>query len=157
MLAGTDLRPLWASLGAASVLLMAISAAVGSPKPVHWASFLLAVGYSARLLVDRAPIDPGAPVFGAALLLSSELALWSLELRRAGHQDPGLLVERAAWTLAVAFAGMALGALVLSAATLHVARSLAMTAAGGVAAAGAIWMVAALARQRSGDAKRGDR
>jgi hypothetical protein len=150
VLASENLRPLWISLGAAAVLLVASGVTVGSPRTVHWASFLLAAAYAARLVVDGAPLDPGAPVFGAGLLLFSELGLWSLELRRAGSQEPALLVERASWTLALAFAGMALGALALTGASANVASSVALTAAGGAAATGAIWLIAALARERSG-------
>ena len=58
------------------------------------------------------------------------------------------MADRLLRTLALALAGIVAAPLALAAATLNIARSLPLTAAGAAAAAAAIWLIAMLARRR---------
>ncbi len=110
--------------------------------------WLLVAAYAARLIVDSAPLDPAAPVYGAGVLMCCELAHVSLQRRAVAHDDPRLLADRLLYTLVLALAGIVAAPLALAAATLNIARSLPLTAAGAAAGAAAIWLIAMLARRR---------
>ena len=150
MLAATHLRPLWIGLGAAATVLVAIGSTWRRPGPTAVALLLLGTAYAGHLAVDAAPLDAGAPMFGAGLLLCSELAHLPNRLETRGVEDAGLFTARLLRTLAATLIGAAVGSFALAAAALRLSGSAALTAVGAVGAAGAVWVVAWLAL-RSGD------
>jgi hypothetical protein len=149
-LTAIHLRPLWVVVGAAAVVLVAIGSMWDRPGATAVALVLLGTAYAVRLLVDSAPLDADAPVFGAGLLLCSELAHLPSRRQARGFEDPGLFAGRLLRILAVTLTGAAVGSVALAAAAVRLAGSVALTAAGAAAAAGAVWLVAWLAL-RSGD------
>jgi hypothetical protein len=99
-------------------------------------------------------LGEGAPVSGSGLFLACELVAFSRQLRRCGLDASVKLTERIMGIVAFALAGSAVGSLVLAAAKLPVPRSVLATAAGGAAAAGAIWLVARFAAEPPGPRER---
>lgn len=115
------------------------------PVAIPWSVLLTATAY----LVGRegsAAVDGGAAIVGVLLLLSAELASWSIE------HDSRIAVERrlVAWRLGV-IAALVAGALLvnfmlLGAAALTASSGLVVAAAGTIAAVGAVAIVLRLAR-----------
>ena len=138
--------PLLAGAAAAIVL---VSAAVATRRtaPIPLALLLLGVMYA---LPDGDRAVP-APVYGGALLLTAELAYWSLDEHLLQRVEPGLLARRLVAILAVVAAAILAGAVVLAASDAGVARSAAVTAAGAAAVVACAALLAALAsRDASG-------
>ncbi len=129
-------------------MLVSTGLALQRPRAIHLTLWLLAGAYAARLIDDSTPLDGAAPLYGAGILLCSELAECALQLRTAAQSEPAVLADRLLRTLAVALCGIVAGSLALAAATLSLARSLPLTAAGAAAAAAAVWLIAILARQQ---------
>ncbi|HKC19399.1 MAG TPA: hypothetical protein VKE27_07165 [Candidatus Dormibacteraeota bacterium] len=76
------------ALGAAGgVVLIAGSVVVGHPGLVHWGVGVVAGCYVAAVVVGGGTPDAWSPAVAVALLLSSELAGWSIDCRRRGRDD----------------------------------------------------------------------
>ena len=137
---------MWAGAGLASFLLsVALIAAWSAPIP--FALLLLGAIYTGPH-GDRAI---AAPIYGSALLLTAELAYWSLDERVLQRVQADVLTPRLLAILAVTVAAIPASALVLIAAEANVARSPAITAAGATAIVASIALLAALAHLRSGE------
>jgi hypothetical protein len=114
------------------------------------AAIALAGGsYAVELAIDDAALDVGAPVVAVGLLLTAELAYWSLDERRPIPGDPGQGLRRAAL---VALGGA--GALVVASALLALVdevrgRGIALDLVGAVAAVAVVATVLATARDQS--------
>jgi hypothetical protein len=100
-----------------------------------------------------------APIYGSGLLLTAELAYWSLDERVRERVRAGVVGPRLLAILSVAAAAIPASALVLIAAEADVARSPGITAAGAAAIVACVGLLTVLARLRSGDqgAGRGSR
>ena len=140
MLAGAAAAGAPAAIVAA--LLLAVALVTGQGTPVAAAVLLLGASY---VIVDGDPAVP-APIYAGVLLLSAELAFWSLDEREAGRVEPGTGAPRLWGILAVAATGVAAGALVLLASEAGTARSPAATAAGVAAILACVGVLTALAR-----------
>jgi hypothetical protein len=150
-----------AALGAASALdaesRAPVLAAAGA------ASLVLGFGLSTRrswaipialLLVGALHVIPdgdrsiGTVIYGSALLLTAELAYWSIDEHGGRPVEPGVFVPRLLAILAVVAAGIPASALVLMAADVDISRSPASTAAGATAIVACVALLAAMARRR---------
>jgi hypothetical protein len=110
--------------------------------PLPWAYACAGAGYAGFLFIRGAGIDPIAPLYGAGLLLSAELAYWSLE--RPIH---GSLRERRAYLIVGAcLAGGGIGGLILTFAEVSVHGGLGLEILGVAAAVAALSLIARLAR-----------
>lgn len=97
-------------LGAgAGVVMVAGAVAAGRLGLAHWGIGLLGGCYVGSALVGGLSPDWWSPAFAVALLVSSELAGWSIDSRRRGRDDVAVHVIRLR-TLAL----IATGALVLA-------------------------------------------
>ena len=132
---------------AAGILLVAVDVAAGRAAPISFALVLLGAIYA---VPDGDRAVP-APIYGSVLLLTAELAYWSLDERVVGRVLAGAIAPRLLAILAVSAAAIPASALVLVAADADVARSPAVTAAGAAAAVACVGLLAALARVRSGE------
>jgi hypothetical protein len=121
----------------------------GRAAPIPFALALLGAIYA----IPEGNRAVWAPLYGCGLLLSAELAYWSLESRVAQHVDGDVVTPRLAAVVLVAAASVPAGALVLLATEVGVGRSPAMTAAAALAVAGCVGLLAVLARTRP-DAQR---
>jgi hypothetical protein len=89
-----------------------------------------------------------APIYGAGLLLVSELAQRAIELRGVQRIGPGVIGSRLGGVLVVAALGACGGAAVTIAVRLAPARSVGFTAVGTIAALAAFATIVMLARRR---------
>ena len=150
-----------AALGAASTLdaenRAPVLAAAGA------ASLILAFGLSTRrqgaipialLLVGALHVIPdgdrtiGTVIYGSVMLLTAELAYWSIDEHGRRPVEAGVFVPRLLAILALVAAGIPASALVLIAADIDISRSWASTAAGATAIVACVALVAAMARRR---------
>ena len=91
-----------------------------------------------------------APLFGGGLLLVSELAQQSIELRGVRRLEDGVVTSRVAHVLAIAALGAAAGAVATIGIRYAPSHSVGVIAVGAVAVVGAVAAVSWLARQVAG-------
>jgi hypothetical protein len=143
-------EPALGLLGAAGAAVLAVANLIARAGLVAPALVLVAAGYAATLVVrDADAPDPAAPLVACALLLVAELAYSSVELASAGRAEARVLLRRLGALLGLAAVALALAAGVLAATAIPFGGGLAWNLVGMAAAAGAIALIAALAR-RSG-------
>jgi hypothetical protein len=143
-------EPALGLFGAAGAAVLAVANVVARAGLVAPALVLVAAGYAATLTArDANALDPAAPLVACALLLVAELAYWSVELASSGRAESRVLLRRLAALLGLAAAALALAAGVLAATAMPFGGGLAWNLVGMTAAAGAIALIAELAR-RSG-------
>jgi hypothetical protein len=90
----------------------------------------------------------GTVIYGSALLLTAELAYWSIDEHGRRPVEAGVFLPRLLGILAVVAAGIPASALVLIAADIDISRSVTSTAAGATAIVACVALVAAMARRR---------
>jgi hypothetical protein len=139
----------WAGAAAATFLL-SLALLAGRSAPIPFALLVLGALYA----IPEGDRAIGAPVYGGALLLTAELAYWSLDERTPQLVLSDVVTPRLLAILAATVAGGAASALVLVAAEADVSRSPGITAAGAVAVAACIGLLTALARPRRTGAER---
>jgi hypothetical protein len=131
----------------AAIFLLSLALTAGRSAPIPFALLLLGAVYA----IPRGNRAIPAPIYGSVLLLTAELAYWSLEERVRKRVQAGVLAPRMLAILAVSAASIPASALVLVAAQADVGRSPALTAAGAAAVVACVALVAALARLRRGE------
>jgi hypothetical protein len=132
---------------APAILLLLVALTAGRTAPIPFALLLLGAIYA----IPDGDRAIAAPIYGAGLLLTAELAYWSLEERVRRRVQAGVATPRLLAILAVAAATIPSGALVLIAAEADVSRSPVLTATGAAAIVSCIGLLTALARVRSRD------
>ena len=90
----------------------------------------------------------GTVIYGSGLLVTAELAYWSLDEHGRRPVEQGVFAPRLLVILAVAAAGIPASVLVHLAADIDIARSPASTAAGATAIVACVALLAAMARRR---------
>jgi hypothetical protein len=135
-----------ALLGAAAVLLLALSVAAALPSLVPWPVVLLAAEYAWSL--GGGDVDTLSPLVAGMLLVIAELAYWSLELRSRTHDAERLVERRAGLIAALGIGAVALGGLVLAATSVQLGAGVTTDLVGVAAAVAALAVVATLARSR---------
>jgi hypothetical protein len=78
------------------------------PAAVTAGLAIVGAAYGAVLAAESEPLDRRAPIVAAALLLTAELAWWSLELRERIAAEAGSHLRRLAFLLLLALAALAL-------------------------------------------------
>lgn len=138
----TRVMPLTLFLGGAGALLLGFMLVRGADELLGSALLLAGAGYVLGLLVGRHPLDDGAPLVGAGLLLCAELATWSLDLRFRVTLAPALRLQRVRAVGLLVLAGLAAASLVLVVAATSIGGGLAWAVLGSAAAVGAIALAA---------------
>jgi hypothetical protein len=131
---------------AAAIFLLLLALAAGRSAPIPFALLLLGAIFA---IPDGDPAI-AAPIYGGGLLLTAELAYWSLDERVRERVQAGAFTPRLLAILAVSVATIPASALALIAAEADVARSPAITAAGVTAVVASVALLTALARVRRG-------
>jgi hypothetical protein len=135
----------WLGAGVASVALI-VGMLAGSPAAVHAAVVLLGTIFllrqDTRLLL--------APLYGAGLLLVSDLATQTIELSAVSQVTPEVIGARTGAALATATIGACVSAVAALAETAAPGRSVGVTALGALAVVGALAMIVWFARRRYG-------
>jgi hypothetical protein len=129
-----------AVLGAA----LLVAALVFGGRPLGAALFLAGGTYVAAVVSAGDGIDASAPLVALLLLLSGELAAWSLDERWRIPPDEPLAWRRGAAVAGLALAGLGVAALVVALSAVPASHGLLLTVAGAAAAVGAagtgIWV-----------------
>ena len=90
----------------------------------------------------------GTVIYGSGLLLTAELAYWSIDEHGPRLVQPGVFVPRLLAILAVVAAAILASVLVYAAAGIHIPRSQTSTTAGATAIVACVALLAAMARRR---------
>jgi hypothetical protein len=144
------LRELVVASGALALGLLLASLSFGWAAGIAWTLVLLAGEYAGALAAnDQTVVDPGAPLYAAGLLLLTELAYWSLELRGRGREEHRVVVRRLTALGALAFGSVVLGAFVVVVTAAPLGGGLVWDVIGVGAAAGTLAILARLARRQS--------
>ncbi len=108
---------------------------------------LVGAAYATHLALDDPSLDGKAALLGAGLLLTAELAYWSLEEREHVATEPGESFRRLGLLIGLALAALAAGAALLVVADVARAGGLAVDLVGAAAAAAALLVVVLFARR----------
>jgi hypothetical protein len=143
----------WGTWVAIAAVLALIAGVLYAWPPLITASLIGLGGvYGAQLAIDDQPLDLAAVFVGTGMLLTLELAHWSLEERERVKTAPGEAWRRLAFVCLLAVAAVGASALLVALVDVVRARGLAIDLLGTLAAATAIVAVVVLARrgQQSG-------
>jgi hypothetical protein len=132
-----------AGVGLLAVATLAAGVIVEWSAAIAWAAGLLGLDYILSVGFAGAATDARAPVIGAALLLMTEFAFWSIEQRAPIRDDPLVHLARARAVGALVAGGALLGTLPLLVSQSRVSGGPAVTV---VSAAAAVALLAILLR-----------
>ena len=121
---------------------------LAQPTLVPVSLLLLGALYGAELVERDAPLDAAAPLFGAGLLLTAELAYWSLEERERVRGERGESLGRVGIVIGLAAAALVVTAALLALVDLVRAGGLAVNLAGAAAAAAVLLAIVVAAQGR---------
>ena len=130
----------------AGLVCLVAALVIGLPRLVPLPFLLLGGAYTVYLAVDDVPLDPAAPVLAAGLLVSAELAYWSLEEREKVAGERGEALRRIAVLLGLGASALLVSGGLLAIADETHARGLAIDLVGAVAAAGVLGLIAVYAK-----------
>lgn len=134
-------------LSAVSLVSLAAALVLGWSSFVPVSLVFVGAAYATRLGVDDVPLDVKAPLFGAGLFLTAELAYWSLEERERVWSGPGDGLRRLGMVALLGLAALISGGALLVAADLLRTRGLAIDLLGAAAAAAALLVVVLIGRR----------
>jgi hypothetical protein len=134
-----------AALGGLAVVLLALGLAFRWATLVAWSLAMLGAEYGAWLTQRGADVDTRAPLYAAGLLLTAELAFDGLE-RAVVRSEPEVTAWHGLRLVVLAIGAVAVGTVVLAAATIPVGGGVALTALGVAAATLTFALIARLAR-----------
>jgi hypothetical protein len=134
-----------AGLAAAGLVVLAFALVRRAHGSVPWAVALLGAGY-VLALGGRDTVDGWAAAVGATLLLTAELAVWSIEHDNRVHEEAAVLQRRLAALAGLVAGALLLGMLVVSAAAFSGASGILVATAGVAAAVLAVAIVLRLVR-----------
>jgi hypothetical protein len=141
-------NPVLLTLGGAAVFVLLVGVASGRAFLVPWAIAGLGAEYALGL-GDRG-LDARVPLYAVALLVAAELAYWSVQLRGAAADEPGIAQRRAIGLLLGATAALVVCTTLVTLARVQLGSGLLAEAAGLVAAVGALVLLLASVRRTSG-------
>lgn len=145
--AGTE-KPTIGLAGAAGAgVLLLLVALTFDGRALGLALFLAGGTYVGFLVLDHPGIDPAAPLIAVLLLLSGELAAWSLDERWPIDADPRLFRRRAVAVGVLALAGLGLATLTVALTAAPPAHGLHWTILGAIAAVAAAGTALTLVRR----------
>ena len=103
--------------------------------------------YAIQLAIDDAGLDSSAPVFAAGLLVTAELAYWSLEESERVRGDAGDGLRHAAFVATLGVGALLVASVLLALVDSVNTRGLAVDLLGAAAAAAALFAVVFVARR----------
>jgi hypothetical protein len=135
------LAPLVAPLAAFGALLLLFVLVRQTDDLLGWAVLLNGVAYAGATIAHGTHVDEAAPLVGVGLLLSAELATWSLDERWSIKSDRDVHVARLVGVSGLCVAGLGVSALVVALATASIGGGLVWTTLGAAAAVGVLAVV----------------
>lgn len=139
--------PVLLALGGAAVFVLLVGVASGRAFAIPWAIAGLGAEY-AFALGDRG-LDGRVPLYAVALLVTAELAYWSVQLRGAAADEPGMAQRRVIGLLLGATAALVVCTTLVTLARVQLGSGLVAEAAGLVAAVGALALLLVAVRRTS--------
>jgi hypothetical protein len=127
-------------IGSVGVVTLSAGAVFRQTVAVAVGIVFLGGGYAAHLVLDDPALDARSALVAAGLLLTAELACWSIELRRELTKEPGRHLRRLVAEVGLCLGGLAVSALVLAAADLGHLGGLGIELAGAAAAVALAWL-----------------
>lgn len=137
-------QPRLAAVGGAAVFVLVVGLVLGRPAAVPWAIAGLGAEYAASLRGDE--LDGRVPLYAVGLIVTAELAYWSLQLRRGARDEPGMGQRRIISLLIAATIGLVTGSLLVAIGHVPLRGGVAVEAVGLAAAIGALALLYGAAR-----------
>jgi hypothetical protein len=138
---------LHAGISIAAIATLAVGLALRRPVLFFWSLVLLGGNYALWLALGTHSIDQRAPIVGAGLLLTAELAFDSLEPEVGRPEVTAVLARTIALTLTVLGAA-GVGAVILAFSSVPLSGGVVITALGAAAAVLALGLLMRLAAER---------
>jgi hypothetical protein len=129
-------------VGAIGVVVLVVALALRFPPLIAPGFALLGIEYALLFALRGNTIDVRAPLYGAAFLVTAELAFGAVALR-AGRPEPALAARRAATLVLLALGSIVVGLVVLAAASAPLEGGVGLEAVG---VAAAVALLVALGR-----------
>ncbi len=145
--AGAEKPTIGLAAGAAAGVLLLLVALFVDTRALGLSLFFAGGTYIGFLVLDHPGIDPAAPLIAVLLLLTGELAAWSLDERWDIGTDPRLLRRRAVAVGVLALAGLALATIAVGLTAAPPAHGLPWTILGAIATVAAAWTALTLVRR----------
>jgi hypothetical protein len=139
--------PVLLVLGAAAVFVLLVGVSSGYAFAIPWAIAGLGAEYAIGL--GDSGLDGRVPLYAVALLVTAELAYWSVQLRGAAADEPGMAQRRVIGLLLGATAALIVCTTLVTLARVQLGGGLAAEAAGLVAAVGALALLLVAVRRTS--------
>ena len=140
-------------IAAIGVVALIAAVVLGWPSLVPLSLVALGGLYAAQLAIDDKPLDAAAPLLAAGVLVTAELAYWSIDERDGVKEEPGETLRRVAFVALLGLATLFVAATLLTLVDAVRARGLAVDLIGAAAAAAALLAVVAAARSRDGSTR----
>jgi hypothetical protein len=138
--------PLLATIGVLGALLLVAALVLRWDELLPWSVVLLGTAYAVAIAAHGAEIDEAAPLVGAGLLLSSELATWSLDERWAIAAERAVVLSRTGAIALLGLVSVMVSGIVLALAAAPVGSGLGWTILGAAAAVLVVALAVRLAR-----------
>jgi hypothetical protein len=145
----SDLAGLVAATGLLGAVLLTAVLARGMEELLAWSLGVLGGAYTTSLAAHWGSVDQSVPLVAAALLLSGELAAWSLDERVRVKAEQGVFARRAGSVALLVGAGLAASAAAVAVSAAPAAHGLAWTTLGAAAAVCAVGAGVAIMRRSS--------
>jgi hypothetical protein len=135
------------AVGGAAIFVLAVGLVLGRPFAVPWAVAGLGAEYAVSL--GDGGLDRRVPLYAVALLVTAELSYWSLQLRGAAPDEPGITQRRLIGLMLAATVALLVGTVLVAFANVPVGGGLAIEGIGIVAAIGALVLLLGASRATS--------
>jgi hypothetical protein len=145
--AGTDRPTIGLAAGAGAGVVLLLVALLFDGRALGLSLFLGGATYVGFLVAYHPGIDPAAPLIAVLLVLSGELAAWSLDERWMMHADARFVWRRAIALSVLAVGSLALAALAVALSAGPAAHGLQWTIFGAIAAVAVAGMAITVARR----------
>jgi len=128
----------------AAIVILGLGISALRSEAIPFALVLLGVSH----VISTGDPSLATVIYGSGLLLTAELAYWSIDEHGDRRVQPGVFAPRLLAILAVVAAAIPASMLVLAAAAIDISRSHTSTAAGAIAIVACVALLAAMARRR---------
>jgi hypothetical protein len=136
------------ALGGAAVFVLVVGVTSGRAFAIPWA--IAGLGAEYALALGNAGLDARVPLYAVSLLVTAELAYWSVQLRGAAADEAGIAQRRVIGLLLGATAALLVCTTLVTLARVQLGGGLAAEAAGLAAAVGALALLLVAVRRTSG-------
>ena len=141
------MQPVAVRVAAAGLVVLLAALVLGWSPLIPVAIVLVAGDYAAQLTIDDAGLDSAAPAIAGGLVVTAELAYWSLEERDGVRGEAGAGFRHAAFVAGLGVATILVASVLLAIVDAVRTRGLAVDLLGAVAAAAVLFAIVVAARR----------